>query len=301
MNIKRVILTVFMVVFLVMTVSAAEGHAIIIGFDEISDYPVIELGNSGKVRIPDYSFHSFFDDLFGARIGYEIENVVPYCMTVLKIEQNSVYDESRFKVYIDSDDEINFGNSAAVVELFDRDLTNDKSQYRELDGKYALFFVNGAGEKTLEIRVFDTVDKVVYRDYFVIPAVFSGLEPPEGFLLSSELKPEFGLVSGTDIYMQFKGYLMFQTAGYIFKYSTVDNGNPTLRDYGFEHDGYFEESIDSLDENRTMWNSAYSSALLMKNADIYLFCTIGIVSTLIFNRTMKTSSGSIISLSSRQQ
>lgn len=267
MNMKRVILILFMVVFLVMTVSAAENHVIKIGFDEISDYPVIELGNSGKVRIPDYSFHSIFvDDLFGARIGYEIENVVPYCMTCLKVEQNSVYDESRFKVYIDSDDEIDFGN-ADVVELFDRDFTNDKSQYHELDGKYALFFVNGAGEKTLEIRVFDTVDKVVYRDYLRIPAVFSGLEPPEGFLLSSELKPEFGLVSGTDIYMQFKGDLMFQTAGYIFKYSTVDNGNPTLRDYGFEHDGYFEESIDSLVENCLMWNSAYSSALLMKNAE----------------------------------
>lgn len=259
MNMKRVILILFMVVFLVMTVSAAEDHEIKIGFDEISDYPVIELGNSGKVRIPHYSFHSIIvDDLFGPRIGYEIENVVPYCMTCLKIEQNSVYDESRFKVYIDSDDEINFV-SYDVVELFDRVFLNYLS--------YVLFIVNGAGEKTLEIRVFDTVDKVVYRDYLSIPAVFSGLEPPEGFLLSSERKPEFGLVSGTDIYMQFTGDLMFQTAEYIFKYSTVDNGNPTLRDYGFEHDGYFEERIDSLDKNWLMWHSAYSYSLLMKNAE----------------------------------
>lgn len=258
MNMKRVILILFMLVFLVMTVSAAEDHSIIIGFDEISDYPVIELGNSGKVRIPDYSFHSIIvDDFWGARIGYEIENVVPYCMTCLKVEQNSVYDESRFKVYIDSDDEINFV-SADVVELADRVYSYSS---------YVLFIVNGAGETTLEIRVFDTVDKVVYRDYLSIPAVFSGLEPPEGFLLSSERKPEFGLVSGTDIYMQFNGDLKFQTAEYIFKYSTVDNGNPTLRDYGFEHDGYFEESIDSLDKNWITWNTAYSYSLLMKNAE----------------------------------
>ena len=186
MNIKRVILTVFMVVFLVMTVSAAENHVIKIGFDEISDYPVIELGNSGKVRIPDYSFHSIFvDDLFGARIGYEIENVVPYCMTCLKVEQNSVYDESRFKVYIDSDDELElnaFEEIANVLKDKEYDIvhfdmsaiTDDKKQKKEIERssstKLSVIDENYLFNEILLIKLSSTVCGKIFKKDLMIEA-----------------------------------------------------------------------------------------------------------------------------------
>ncbi len=217
---KKIFLVFSLVLLLLSNISAA----ITIGFDEIKDLPVIEMEeNSGRVRTPSCKFYDFRFSLTAdnplsssapfVRDRNEITHLIPFVVNLASFELNSVYDDSRFKIYANVYP-TSASSIAQAVELGFED-----SYIHYFDG-YPLFLV-ALGDFSIEIRILDTVDNRVYGHTYDFATELQSTKKPGEFLICSENNPEYEPLSGMDIYLQAPGTIGH---GVVIKY------DPTVSD-----------------------------------------------------------------------
>lgn len=252
---KRFLFVVFLSVLILSSVNAA---VVIYGFDEIKDLEVVEMkADSGRVKIPAYKFFDFrLSAFFPSRPLFcesriEVTHIVPYMLNLISFELNSVYDDSRLKVYADiypSDDSsgATFFNSGLTAEYM-----------RHFEGLPVFFLARGSFN--IEVRILDTVTNKVYGHTYSFSTELQSTKRPERLLICSENNPDFEPLSGTDIYLKAPGTI---GEGVVWKY------DPSVSDFSRSLQKAFPFGVDDDFTNMNAISWVYGdSKVLLSNAE----------------------------------